>query len=142
MNPVVTALLSGTLFGAGLATAQMTNPAKVLDFLDVTGRWDPSLAFVMGSALLVSAIAYRVQTKPLELPTEIDSNLLVGASLFGAGWGLAGYCPGPAIAALATLSPETAVFVSSLVAGMLVHRALDSFRSQSRGSVQGSLHDA
>ena len=124
MNPNATALLSGTLFGAGLATAQMTNPAKVLGFLDVAGAWDPSLAFVMGAAILVSAIAYRRSKTPLQLSTKIDGRLLTGASLFGLGWGLAGFCPGPAIAALVTGSAQVVVFVVAMVGGMALYHLL------------------
>lgn len=122
MRAIATALLSGTLFGAGLATAQMTNPAKVLGFLDVAGSWDPSLAFVMGSALLVSAIAYRFQKEPLAFSTAIDARLVGGACLFGIGWGLAGFCPGPAIAALVTGSAQVATFVLSMLGGMVLYQ--------------------
>ena len=142
MNPVATALLSGTLFGAGLATAQMTNPAKVLAFLDVAGAWDPSLAFVMGSALVVSAIAYRVQRTPLQFSTTIDARLIAGASLFGLGWGLAGFCPGPALAALATGSAQVAVFTVSMLFGMLGHRAFARHQSAIQRGLHGSLQDA
>ena len=126
MNPVASALLSGTLFGAGLATAQMTDPAKVLGFLDVAGSWDPSLAFVMGSALVVSAIAYRIRETPLPFSTNIDARLIGGASLFGLGWGLSGFCPGPAIASLVTGSAQVGTFVASMLGGMaLYHFALE-----------------
>ena len=131
-----TALLSGMLFGAGLVVAQMTNPAKVINFLDVSGAWDPSLAFVMGSAFLVSAVAVRFDRRPdaprVAWPTwsaarsEIDSRLLLGASLFGAGWGLAGFCPGPAIASLVTGSAQVALFVVSMLGGMFVFKWVDA----------------
>ena len=121
MNPIATSLLSGTLFGAGLATAQMTNPAKVIGFLDIAGSWDPSLVFVMGSALLVSAIAFRLQKTPLEFSTRIDARLIGGASLFGLGWGLAGFCPGPAIASLVTGSTQVVTFVASMLGGMVLY---------------------
>ena len=121
-------LVSGLLFGAGLALGGMTDPAKVAAFLDVAGAWDPSLAFVMGSALLVTFPVFawvRHSARPLfaerfQLPTrrDLDLQLLVGAALFGIGWGIAGLCPGPAIANLATGSPEILLFVATMVAGM------------------------
>jgi len=123
VRPAAAALLSGTIFGAGLTVAQMTNPAKVLAFLDISGAWDPSLALVMGAALAVSALAYRMRagsTAPQS--TGIDARLLTGAALFGLGWGLAGFCPGPALAALITGSGQVALFVASMIAGMALHR--------------------
>ena len=125
MNRTLTALLSGTLFGAGLATAQMTNPAKVLSFLDFTGAWDPSLAFVMGAAVLVSAVAYRLHRSAAPAATAgIDGRLLAGAALFGLGWGLAGFCPGPALASLITGSSQVALFVVAMLGGMAVYHLL------------------
>lgn len=128
----VLVLLSGILFGAGLAVSQMTNPNKVLSFLDVTGGWDPSLAFVMGAALAVSSIAYAVARRretPLlggefHLPKKsgIDRKLVAGAMLFGIGWGLAGFCPGPAIAALVTGKGQVMIFVSAMIAGTAAYR--------------------
>ncbi|MDH4458655.1 MAG: YeeE/YedE family protein [Nevskia sp.] len=121
-------LVSGLLFGAGLALGGMTDPGKVVAFLDVTGAWDPSLAFVMGSALLVTFPVFawvRRSARPLfaerfQLPTrrDLDPQLQVGAALFGIGWGIAGLCPGPAIANLAAGSPEILLFVVAMVAGM------------------------
>lgn len=121
-------LVSGLLFGAGLALGGMTDPGKVVAFLDVTGAWDPSLAFVMGSALLVTFPVFawvRRSARPLfaerfQLPTrrDLDPQLLVGAALFGIGWGIAGLCPGPAIANLGAGSPEILLFVVTMVAGM------------------------
>ena len=110
----------------------MTNPAKVLGFLDVVGSWDPSLAFVMGSALAVSAIAYRLQKTPLQFSTSIDARLIAGASLFGLGWGLAGFCPGPAIASLVTGSSQVVTFVASMLGAWLYTT------SRSRGRHNGS----
>jgi uncharacterized membrane protein YedE/YeeE len=140
MKRVLIALASGTLFGAGLTVSQMTNPAKVLAFLDVTGAWDASLAFVMGTALLVSAVSYRIARARDPLAgapgiAGIDARLLVGASLFGAGWGLAGLCPGPAIAALVTGSTEVILFVAAMLSGMalfqlFVPAAIDTTRDQ------------
>jgi uncharacterized membrane protein YedE/YeeE len=125
------ALLMGALFGAGLALSGMTNPARVLGFLDLFGEWDPTLAFVMGGGLLVTVPAFaliRRRGQPLFetrffLPTrqDVDSRLVLGGVLFGVGWGLGGFCPGPAIAALHTLLPEVALFVLAMLVGMLFH---------------------
>lgn len=124
--------LCGVLFGAGLAISGMTNPAKVLAFLDVFGSWDPTLAFVMGAALAVSAAGYRVAGgrarawlgDAFAIPTrrELDAPLLGGAALFGVGWGLVGLCPGPALANLLRGSSEIALFVVAMLAGMLFQR--------------------
>jgi hypothetical protein len=126
------ALLSGILFGVGLAVSQMTNPAKVQAFLDVAGAWDPSLAFVMGAALVVSSIAVAVARRrpqsllgePLQIPAPaaLDLRLIAGAALFGVGWGLGGFCPGPALAGLATGVPAVWVFTASMLAGVLSYR--------------------
>lgn len=127
MKPLV-ALASGTLFGMGLMLSGMTDPAKVIGFLDLAGRWDPSLAFVMGGALCVTFPTFQLlksRTAPLlgerfYLPTrkDLDAPLIAGAVLFGVGWGIAGLCPGPAIANLAFGSPEVLGFVVSMIAGM------------------------
>jgi uncharacterized membrane protein YedE/YeeE len=131
-------LVCGLLFGAGLAVSQMINPAKVLAFLDfggiAAGTWDPSLAFVMLGALLVAAPAYALGKRrgstlfavELNLPTrrDIDARLLGGAALFGAGWGLVGYCPGPALAGLGLGTPKTLIFVAAMLIGMLAYRKL------------------
>jgi hypothetical protein len=123
VKTTIGALFSGTLFGAGLAVAQMTNPAKVLGFLDIAGAWDPSLACVMGAALAVSAIAYRIRGGvAVAQASAIDMRLLGGAALFGLGWGLAGFCPGPAVASLVTGSGQVALFVASMIAGMGLYR--------------------
>ena len=126
------ALVAGVVFGAGLALSQMTNPTKVQNFLDFLGTWDPSLALVMGGALAAAALRFPQVTRrgaPLfashfALPTrrDLDPELLVGAALFGVGWGLAGLCPGPALAGLATGVPGVAVFVAAMLAGMAIHR--------------------
>ena len=128
----VVALVCGVVFGAGLAIAGMTNPAKVLAFLDLAGAWDPTLAFVMGGALAVSAIGYAIargRQRPwlggtFAIPThqDLDARLLGGAALFGVGWGLVGLCPGPALASLARGSADVIVFVAAMVAGVLAHR--------------------
>lgn len=129
---LLAALLSGILFGVGLAVSQMTNPAKVQGFLDVAGAWDPSLAFVMGAALAVSSISVALARRrsqsllgePLQIPAAaaIDPRLIAGSALFGVGWGLAGLCPGPALAGLSTGVPEVWLFTASMLAGMLLYR--------------------
>jgi uncharacterized membrane protein YedE/YeeE len=126
------ALVSGLLFGIGLALSGMTRPQKVLDFLDFSGSWDPSLALVMGGALLVSALGVRLERRrrapllaarfPRPPSLGVDRRLLLGASLFGIGWGLVGLCPGPALANLAQPAPSTLVFVASMLAGMALFR--------------------
>ena len=126
------ALAAGLLFGAGLALGGMTDPAVVLGFLDVAGAWNPALAFVMGGALAVTFVGYRLvlcRAGPLlagrfSLPTAhaIDARLLGGAALFGVGWGLAGYCPGPALASLPAAHLGTAVFVLAMLAGLALAR--------------------
>ena len=118
-------LLSGAIFGAGLALSGMTNPARVLGFLDVTGRWDATLVFVMGGAVAVFALgAYALrQRRPVPTPTvpdPIDRRLLAGAAIFGIGWGVAGFCPGPALANLAAFRPEALVFVAAMALGMIL----------------------
>jgi len=128
---VVAALISGLVFGLGLAVSGMMNPAKVIGFLDVTGDWDPTLAFVMVGALLVAVPAYRliprrgrpVLEEKFSLPTKkaIDAPLLVGSGLFGVGWGIVGFCPGPAIAALGTGLLPVFAFVAAMLAGMALH---------------------
>ncbi len=131
---ILAALLSGLVFGAGLALAGMTNPMKVLSFLDVAGAWDPTLALVMGSALAVNAAAYALikrRPKPLfaaafALPTraDLDARLLGGAALFGVGWALVGLCPGPALASLARGDAHVLGFVAAMGGGMLAARKL------------------
>ena len=119
----------GALFAVGLALAGMTSPAKVIAFLDVTGAWDPSLAFVMGGALAVLFAAGRLRpARPLLAPTfaappggAVDTRLLVGAALFGAGWGLSGFCPGPALASVGSGVAASLWFVPAMLAGMLVY---------------------
>lgn len=134
MLKTLTAYGIGLLFGLGLAIAQMTNPAKVLNFLDITGQWDPSLAFVMGGALVVTAIGYRLVLKrraPLlaeafQLPQAraIDFKLLGGATLFGIGWGLVGLCPGPVLAVLATGVQDVLILGAAMLVAMAATRAL------------------
>ena len=133
---IASAYALGLVFGVGLALAGMTQPAKVVGFLDFFGSWDPSLAFVMGGALLVFATLQRLVVRrrgPLYaakfgIPTrrDLDAQLLVGAGLFGVGWGLGGFCPGPALTSLGALMPEALVFTLSMVAGMALKRGLDA----------------
>ncbi|MGJ8561398.1 MAG: DUF6691 family protein [Litorimonas sp.] len=129
------ALVSGFIFGLGLIISQMVNPDKVISFLDIFGDWDPSLALVMGGALIVTAVGYRLvwrQSKPLaaeqfQIPTNrtIDKKLTMGAILFGIGWGLVGLCPGPAIAALLFGGSPIIIFLGAMVFGMVVFEALN-----------------
>jgi uncharacterized protein len=129
------ALAAGALFGLGLAISRMIDPAKVQGFLDLAGRWDPSLAFVMLGAVAVSAIGFRLADRrphPVLEPsfqapakTALDVPLIAGSLIFGAGWGLVGYCPGPALASLLLGRWETALFVAAMIAGMLLHRVYD-----------------
>ena len=124
----LSSLLTGVVFGLGLIVSGMANPAKVIGFLDLAGRWDPSLALVMAGAIAVGAIAFafaRTRTAslldaPMKLPSEqrIDRRLLAGALVFGVGWGIAGFCPGPALVALGMGSAKAAVFVVAMLTGM------------------------
>lgn len=135
MKKLGSSLLSGLLFGVGLALSSMTLPSKVLAFLDITGAWDPSLALVMVGAIGVHATLYpwiRGLHRPLfderfHLPTrtDIDRRLVVGAVMFGAGWGLVGLCPGPALVSAATGAPWAMAFVVAMAAGMMLQQALD-----------------
>lgn len=125
---ILMALITGLVFGIGLIVAGMTNPAKVLGFLDLAGRWDPSLALVMAGAILVALPAFRIAARrrqsllgePMHLPTatRIDRRLVLGSLAFGAGWGLAGFCPGPALASLATGAVQPLIFCAAMLAGM------------------------
>jgi uncharacterized membrane protein YedE/YeeE len=127
--------LVGLVFGVGISLSGMANPAKVLNFFDLAGAWDPSLALVMGGALVVTALGYRlvlqrpgpVLDQRFQLPTShtIDARLIGGSALFGVGWGIAGFCPGGALPALGTGKPDVFVFVAAFVAGLLIARALN-----------------
>jgi uncharacterized membrane protein YedE/YeeE len=131
---ILAGLCSGLLFGAGLALSGMINPAKVLNFLDLAGRWDPSLAFVMAGAVAVASVGFRLvlgRGRPLfdtafHLPTkaDIDGPLLLGAAVFGIGWGLIGLCPGPAVASLLLGSSGVLVFVPAMLVGLMAARML------------------
>jgi len=129
MPSILIALASGLIFGLGLVVSQMMNPAKVLNFLDAAGTWDPSLAFVMGGAIPVAAIGFylaRQRRKPVFAPdfnwpaqSKINFRLIAGAALFGIGWGLVGFCPGPALAALQSGRHEVFIFAGAMIAGMV-----------------------
>ena len=129
-------LLSGLLFGTGLTISGMINPMKILNFLDVSGPWDATLIFVMGAGLAVTLLGYQIIFKrnaPLfatsfRLPTsqDIDVNLLGGAALFGLGWGLTGFCPGPAIASVVFGKTESIIFVIAMAAGMILTRQIQN----------------
>jgi uncharacterized membrane protein YedE/YeeE len=130
MKTSLAALLSGIIFGLGLSISEMINPARVIGFLDITGEWDLTLLLVMGSALAFTIIGFPLITRkahPLfaekfTLPTKksLDMPLISGAVLFGIGWGLAGLCPGPAIAGLASLQPDMFLFVAAMIVGQLI----------------------
>jgi uncharacterized membrane protein YedE/YeeE len=125
----------GLLFGLGLLLSGMTDPGKVLGFLDLIGPWDPSLALVMGGAIAVGVIAFALAKKRtvsflggamrLPMSSQIDRRLIVGAAMFGAGWGLAGFCPGPALVSLATGQPKAAIFVVAMLVGMSAFELID-----------------
>ena len=133
MNKLVSAFLIGGVFGLGIAISGMINPAKVLNFFDIAGTWDPSLIFVMAGGLAVAFVGYRlvfarrkapVFETAFALPTKrvIDTELVGGAAVFGIGWGIAGFCPGGAIPALGLGYSATAIFVAAVIAGILVAR--------------------
>lgn len=137
---VFTSLLAGLVFGIGLMVSGMANPAKVLGFLDLFGRWDPSLALVMGGAVAVSAVAFAIARRrsasllgaALKLPTarQIDRRLVMGSVLFGIGWGIAGFCPGPALVALGMGEAKALVFVAAMLAGMGLFEGLETARQR------------
>ena len=138
----ITEFFVGLLFGLGLLLSGMTDPVKVLGFLDLFGMWDPSLAFVMGGAIAVGFFAFALARKrttnflggALQLPksTQIDKRLVLGGLTFGAGWGLAGFCPGPGIVSMASGEVKAAVFVAAMVAGMALYEVVDRLRHRSQ----------
>lgn len=146
LGELLVALAAGALFSVGLALAGMTQPAKVVAFLDVAGSWDPSLALVMIGAIAIYAVAHRLaqrRSKPLlsarfELPTrrDIDPKLVLGAALFGVGWGLSGYCPGPALTSLATGALTPLLFVAAMATGMLLFELTQRLRAQPADSTE------
>jgi uncharacterized protein len=142
VNQAIVAFFSGLVFGAGLIVSQMSNPAKVIGFLDITGSWDPSLAFVMAGALAVFGVAYRssrAHSTPLVAPRfvlaargGIDRQLVAGSLIFGVGWGLSGFCPGPAIVGSAFGDWRVWLFVCAMLGGMLLYRWWPGRRSVAR----------
>lgn len=141
MKYSLASVFAGLLFGLGLIVSGMANPEKVLGFLDITGRWDPSLAFVMGGAILVGLVAFALARKRtlsflgfnMKLPTNtrIEKRLVIGSMMFGIGWGIAGFCPGPGLVALGAGELKAVVFVGSMVAGMLLFEAIERRSSAS-----------
>jgi uncharacterized membrane protein YedE/YeeE len=135
---VFVAFLAGLVFGFGLLVSGMANPAKVLGFLDLAGAWDPSLAFVMAGAVAVGVLAFALARRrstsllgePMRLPpaAPVDRRLAYGSLLFGVGWGLAGFCPGPAVVALGIGEPKAVVFVAAMLGGMAAFEALERAR--------------
>ncbi len=132
MKLILVALVSGILFGFGLTLSQMTNPVKVINFLDIAGNWDPSLIFVMAGALAVTTLCFnKILKRPTPLfdkafymssKSVIDFPLLMGSAIFGIGWGISGYCPGPSVAGLGLGSKESVVMLISLFLGFFAHR--------------------
>lgn len=141
---ILSAFIVGLIFGFGLILSGMTDPSKVLGFLDVTGVWDPSLGLVMGGAILVSSVAFFFASRrtravfgdQMRLPTatQIDRRLVLGGLAFGAGWGLAGYCPGPAVASFFTGMVEPVIFVAAMLVGMALYEL------QSRTTAKSDRH--
>lgn len=137
---ILTALFSGLLFGVGLIVSGMANPAKVIGFLDLTGAWDPSLAFVMGGAISVGMIVFAfVRHKQYSLlgyampsppSKQLELRLILGGITFGIGWGLAGYCPGPALVSLAAGGSEPWLFVCAMLAGMIIFDFVETWRKR------------
>ena len=139
---VLVSLLTGLVFGVGLIVSGMANPAKVLGFLDLAGTWDPSLAFVMGGAIAVGFVAFAVARRrtvsllgaEMKLPTarQIDRRLVAGSVLFGVGWGVAGFCPGPALVALGMGEAKALVFVAAMLAGMGLFELIEQRQRKAR----------
>jgi len=131
----INAFFVGLLFGVGLIISGMTNPAKVIGFLDLAGNWDPSLAFVMGGAILIGTGAFTIAKKrqrsllgaPMQLSsvTGLDKGLIIGSLVFGIGWGLSGFCPGPAVVSAAAGQPKAWIFFVSMMAGMAIYNMIE-----------------
>ena len=140
----------GLIFGLGLIIAGMANPAKVIAFLDLAGDWDPSLALVMGGGIAVATGAFALAGKrarsllgaPMQLPTrqDIDPRLILGSVAFGAGWGLAGFCPGPALVALGAGIPKAVIFVCAMLVGMLAYELINRALTQTAPHTQPGTH--
>jgi uncharacterized membrane protein YedE/YeeE len=140
MKSVVSALLIGIVFGLGITISGMINPAKVLNFFDLAGTWDPSLAFVMGGGLVTALVGYRLVFGTMKVPAfgdafspraaGVDRRLVGGAAVFGIGWGIAGFCPGASIPALGLVNSQTVIFVAAVIAGIVIARV-----ARSRASV-------
>jgi len=129
------AFAAGLLFGVGLILGGMTDPGKVIGFLDIAGHWDPSLAFVMGGAVLVGIFAFALARRrasallggAMQLPQrrDIDARLVLGSAVFGIGWGLAGFCPGPALVSFASGEGKAAIFVAAMLGGMIIYTVME-----------------
>ncbi|KAA1175167.1 YeeE/YedE family protein [Marinobacter salinexigens] len=140
MKYSIASLFAGLIFGLGLIVSGMANPEKVLGFLDIAGLWDPSLAFVMGGAIVVGLGAFAVARRRtvsflgfnMKIPphTHIDKRLIFGGLAFGAGWGIAGFCPGPGLVALGAGEAKAVVFVASMVAGMIIFEVIERARAR------------
>ena len=147
---IISAFVCGLVFGLGLILGGMTNPANVVGFLDLAGAWNPSLALVMGGAVMVATGAFFVARQratsllgaPMQLPTsrDIDPRLLLGSALFGAGWGLGGFCPGPAIVALGAGLPQAVTFVTAMLVGMLAFEVINRFLQRPATPVSAHSH--
>ncbi|TBW56050.1 YeeE/YedE family protein [Marinobacter halodurans] len=145
MRTLLFAFVSGLIFGLGLLVSGMANPAKVLGFLDLAGAWDPSLALVMVGAILVGLFGFTVARRrrtsllghPMRLPdsTVIDRRLVIGGLLFGVGWGLAGFCPGPAMVALGAGKAKALIFVVAMVGGMVLFQVFQSLEQRQHRTV-------
>lgn len=148
MKPALSALGSGLLFGAGLGVSGMTQPSKITSFLDITGRWDPSLAFVMVGAIVVHTALFQIIRRgvsPLFEPrfyiptrTDFDASLFIGAAVFGAGWGLSGLCPGPGLVNVGGASLTALVFVAAMTVGILLARAIQNIQSPAKTGADAS----
>lgn len=148
MKSAIAALFSGLLFGFGLLVSGMANPEKVLGFLDIAGLWDPSLAFVMGGAILVGLVAFAIARKrtlsflgfSMRVPgqSHVDKRLIIGGLLFGVGWGIAGICPGPGLVGLGAGELKSAVFVASMIVGMGVFELIERSRAGANPTRSGS----
>ncbi|WP_372965117.1 DUF6691 family protein [Marinobacter sp.] len=141
MKYTLTSLFAGFLFGLGLIISGMANPEKVLGFLDIAGLWDPSLAFVMGGAIIVGLISFTFAKKrtlsflgfDMKMPTKtkVDKRIVFGSMMFGIGWGIAGFCPGPGLVAFGAGEIKGVVFVASMVAGMMLFEIIERKRARS-----------